>query len=88
MLFDRIAETLACHRLATALVLVAGCLAGCAPAPPPPSFLLLSLDAVRSDHVGAYGYERDTTPFIDSLARRGFLFEQAVAPSGNTAPSG
>ena len=70
-------------RRAAALALVAGWLAGCG-AEPPPSFVLVSLDATRADHLGAYGYERDTTPFLDSLARRGFLFEQAVAPSLNT----
>jgi arylsulfatase A-like enzyme len=71
-------------RLAAALLLAAGCLAGCGGKPPQPSFILVSLDATRADHLGAYGYERDTTPFVDSLARRGFLFEQAVAPSLNT----
>ncbi len=71
-------------RLCAALLLAAGCLAGCGGEPPPPSFILVSLDATRADHLGAYGYARDTTPFVDSLARRGFLFEQAVAPSINT----
>ena len=69
--------------LAAAAGLAAGLVAGCG-SEPPPSFVLVSLDAVRADHLGAYGYQRDTTPFLDSLARRGFLFEQAVAPSLNT----
>ncbi len=72
------------RRAAGAIVLLAGCLAGCGAEPPPPSFILVSLDATRADHLGAYGYQRDTTPFLDSLAQRGFLFEQAVAPSLNT----
>lgn len=66
-------------------LLTAACLlAGCASEPPPPSLVLVSLDATRADHLGAYGYARDTTPFLDSLAARGYLFEQAVAPSLNT----
>jgi arylsulfatase A-like enzyme len=84
MSFSRIVET---SRLVAALALIGGCLAGCGTAPPPPSFILVSLDATRADHLGSYGYERDTTPFVDSLARRGFLFEQAVAPSLNTLVS-
>ena len=79
MRLDQIAR-----RPAAAIALSACFLIGCGPDPPPPSFILVSLDAVRADHLGAYGYRRDTTPFLDSLARRGFLFEQAVAPSLNT----
>ncbi len=79
MRLDQIAR-----RLATTMTLAGGLLAGCGADSPRPSFILVSLDAARADHFGAYGYERDTTPFVDSLARRGFLFEQAVAPSLNT----
>lgn len=56
---------------------------GCRKAPPP-SFILISLDTTRADHLGAYGYGRETTPFLDELAQRGFVFEQAVALSQNT----
>ncbi|MFQ5351305.1 MAG: sulfatase-like hydrolase/transferase, partial [Thermoanaerobaculia bacterium] len=77
-------RTLPSVPLAAMIALAACWLTDCGSPPPPPSFLLVSLDATRADHLGAYGYERDTTPFLDSLARRGFLFEQAVAPSLNT----
>ena len=73
----------ALRRWALASAVAALMAAGCG-SPPPPSFILVSLDATRADHLGAYGYGRDTTPFLDSLAERGFLFEQAVAPSLNT----
>ena len=46
-----------------------------------PNVLFLVLDAVRYDHVGCYGYERDTTPAIDALAREGVRYEHAFAPS-------
>lgn len=49
--------------------------------------LLISLDTLRADHVGAYGYQRPTTPNIDALARRGVVFENAVAQSSWTRPA-
>jgi len=39
--------------------------------------LLVTIDTVRADHVGAYGYQRKTTPNIDALAARGALFTEA-----------
>ncbi len=36
-----------------------------------PNVILLVVDALRADHVGAYGYDRNTTPFIDSLIADG-----------------
>ena len=33
--------------------------------------ILVSIDTLRADHLAAYGYERQTAPFIDSLADRG-----------------
>ncbi len=50
----------------------------------PPSFILVSLDTMRADHVGAYGYERDTTPRFDALAAQGILFDSAVTTAANT----
>jgi len=45
-----------------------------------PNVILISIDTLRADHVGAYGYPLGTTPFIDSLAARGTLYEDVVAP--------
>jgi arylsulfatase A-like enzyme len=42
-----------------------------------PSFVLLSIDAVRPDHVGAYGYGRPTTPNIDRFAAGAARFTHA-----------
>ena len=42
--------------------------------------LLVSVDALRADHVTAYGYARSTTPNLDALAREGALFDGAIAP--------
>jgi arylsulfatase len=49
--------------------------------------VFLMLDTLRADHVGAYGYARDTTPTIDTLAAEGILFENVVAQSSWTQPS-
>jgi hypothetical protein len=45
------------------------------------------IDTVRADHIGAYGYERETTPNLDKLAARSTLFENAFSPSANTYES-
>ena len=49
--------------------------------------VLITIDTLRADHVGAYGYPRPTTPFIDSVAERGIVFENAFSSSSHTAPS-
>jgi len=41
--------------------------------------LLLTIDALRADHLSCYGYERETTPVIDRLAERSRLFERAYS---------
>jgi arylsulfatase A-like enzyme len=52
-----------------------------------PSIILISVDCLRPDHMGLYGYERDTTPQIDALARDGVVFREATASSSWTLPS-
>lgn len=52
-----------------------------------PNVILITLDALRADHVSAYGYARATTPNLDHLASRGVLFENAFANSSWTLPS-
>lgn len=54
---------------------------------PPRHILLISLDALRADHLGCYGYSRPTSPAMDSLAAEGVLFSRAQAPRGQTWPS-
>ncbi|HMJ14755.1 MAG TPA: sulfatase-like hydrolase/transferase [Polyangiaceae bacterium] len=51
------------------------------------SLLLVTIDALRADHVGSYGYSRRTTPNIDALAKRGVLFERAYAATPHTSYS-
>lgn len=49
--------------------------------------VLVTLDTLRADHVGCYGYGRATTPFLDSLAERGVRFTRAFSQISHTAPA-
>jgi arylsulfatase A-like enzyme/predicted Zn-dependent protease len=49
--------------------------------------LIITLDTIRADRLGAYGNQRIETPFVDGLARRGVLFEMCAAPAPLTLPS-
>jgi len=49
--------------------------------------LLITIDALRADHLGCYGYERNTSPTLDRLAREGVRFEFAYAPTPHTSYS-
>jgi hypothetical protein len=42
------------------------------------------IDALRPDHLGAYGYSKNTSPNLDKLAARGAVFENAFTPAPNT----
>ncbi len=53
----------------------------------PPNLVVVVIDTLRADHVGAYGYGRDTSPSLDALASRGIRFARASAPSSWTKPS-
>ncbi len=52
-----------------------------------PHIILVSIDTLRADHVSCYGYERLTTPILDSLASQGVLFELCQAQAPWTLPS-
>jgi len=51
------------------------------------NLVLISLDTLRADHVSAYGYPKQTTPFIDRWAEDAILFESAFATAPKTAES-
>jgi len=64
------------------------------PAPPPPAadarrpnLVIVSLDTLRADRLGAYGHDRPTSPHLDRMAEGATLFEQAYSQSPKTAPS-
>jgi len=51
------------------------------------NILLLTLDTLRPDHLGCYGYKSIKTPNIDKLAQNGVLFSNAYSPAPLTLPS-
>lgn len=52
-----------------------------------PNLIIISIDTLRADHLGAYGNPRDTSPAVDWLAKIGVLFENAYSQAPKTAPS-
>ncbi len=52
-----------------------------------PNILLVSIDSLRSDHLHAYGYPRQTSPAIDALAKEGVLFKTAVSDTTSNTSS-
>lgn len=51
------------------------------------NLVVISLTNTRKDHVGMYGYERDTTPNIDDFFKSSLIFENAIAPTSWTLPN-
>ena len=54
---------------------------------PAPSVILITIDTVRADHLGCYGYSDIKTPTLDGLAHDGIVFERAIAQVPLTWPS-
>ena len=57
------------------------------PANGPPNVLLITIDTVRADHVGCYGYKLIETPHMDTLAAAGVRFTNAYTPVPITLPA-
>ena len=55
--------------------------------PGKPNVLLYVLDAARADHLGVYGYQRETTPHIDAFAEKATVFEAAFSEGALTFTS-
>ncbi len=75
---------------AAAAVLAAGFIlatAGPISAAGKPNILLITIDTLRADHLGCYGYTNVRTPAIDAMAARGVLFNKAFAHTPSTLPS-
>ncbi len=73
------------------IILTLAALAGCGGPPPDtsglPHILLITLDSLRPDHLGAYGYHRPTSSFIDELAREGTVWTKAYTNTAGTTAS-
>ena len=53
----------------------------------PADVLLITVDTLRADHLGLYGYERATTPHLDRWFGDGAIYERAYSTEANTSPS-
>ncbi|OGL40550.1 MAG: hypothetical protein A3C43_01430 [Candidatus Schekmanbacteria bacterium RIFCSPHIGHO2_02_FULL_38_11] len=49
--------------------------------------VLISIDTLRTDHLGCYGYSRNTSPNIDRIAKEGVLFKNVISSSSWTSPA-
>jgi arylsulfatase A-like enzyme len=58
-----------------------------APSAPAPNVVVVVMDTVRMDHLGLYGYERETSPNLDALAAESRVYDNAHSVSNWTAPS-
>jgi arylsulfatase A-like enzyme len=77
-------------QLASICLLIVACQQPAAPLPGSCrdcNVVLISIDTLRADHLGSYGYTRPTSPFLDSIAAQNILFEKAFVPRGLTRPS-
>ena len=54
------------------------------PSPHAPDILLITLDTVRADHMGLYGYERRNTPSLEKLVKEATVYAHAIAPGDMT----
>lgn len=71
---------------ASAALLLCGTISRAA-SPEKPDIVIILADSLCADHVGCYGYHRDTTPGIDAFAKRAVRFDEAVASGSWTQPS-
>ena len=53
----------------------------------PKKIILIVIDTLRADHLGCYGYKRNTSPNIDKFAKEGIFFKWSFAPVSYTVPS-
>jgi arylsulfatase A-like enzyme len=52
-----------------------------------PNVILISIDTLRPDHLGCYGYDRDTSPALDALCEEAVVFEETIAQAPSTLHS-
>lgn len=67
------------------LVLLAGCV-GCG-GRTDPNILLITLDTLRADHLGCYGYTRPTSPILDDLAAHATFYRRSLSSASWTVPT-
>jgi arylsulfatase A-like enzyme len=75
--------------LAVSALLLLAAWPGCSGRVPPEdaNVIIILVDTLRRDRLGAHGYLKDVSPYMDLLADEGFCFRRAVAPCSWTKPS-
>lgn len=53
----------------------------------PKNVIFIHIDTIRADHMGLYGYSKDTSPSLDNFAKESVVFDQAIAQAPWTLPS-
>lgn len=84
---DPLSPILASLRSLPSLLLTVLVVACGGDAPELPNLLLVTLDTTRADHLGCYGYFRETSPTLDELATEGLVFERCITPMATTLPT-
>ena len=74
-------------RLSTTMLVLLASVAGTLSAAAQPSLVLVTIDTLRADRLGCYGYHRDTSPNLDKLAEEAILFERAYTTMATTLPA-
>jgi arylsulfatase A-like enzyme len=69
------------------LVAAAACILYVLNRPKPYNLVIITIDALRPDHLGCYGYKRETSPRIDKISEGGVLFTQAISQAPETGAS-
>ena len=87
----------AAGKRALSAVLPALCVAACAGDPGygpatvesyrPAPLVVVTIDTLRADRLGCYGYFRDTSPYIDRFSREAVLYESAITLMPTTLPA-
>ncbi len=72
---------------ATALVALLGVVLSSCSEPHRPNFVIVVVDTLRPDHLGLYGYNKNTSPNLDRLAEQGIVFDNAFSAAPWTLPS-
>jgi arylsulfatase A-like enzyme len=83
----RYPEVVLTRTIALLCAAILGSLAGCSSERVRPNVVVVVIDTLRADRLPFYGHERNTAPFLDSLAKRGVVFERAWSTSSWTAPA-
>lgn len=55
--------------------------------PDKPNIILITFDALRADHLGVYGYKKNTSPNLDRFAKEALVFTDNICQSGSTLTS-